>query len=164
MAKSLSRQFKDIERKINKELDKTVRNVNRRQARKPIELPVKTNYSDSGITVQNVHNDRRINIEGDVTNSQVGGHDNTLVNYSEVEVQKILEEIRTLSITMSEIDREKLVKVLEELQEKGDVSNVENQTFLEKHPLITLGIGSIISWATTAGLDKVSSVIAKVFS
>ncbi|SJN19022.1 hypothetical protein FEZ48_10340 [Marinilactibacillus psychrotolerans] len=164
MAKSLSRQFKDIERKLNKELDKTVRNVNRKQARNPIELPIQTNYSDSGITVQNVHNDHRINVEGDVTHSQVGGHDNTLVIFSDEEVQKLLEEIRTLSITMSKTDREKLVKVLEELQGKGNVSSVENQIFLEKHPLITLGIGSIVSWATTAGLDKISSIIAKVFS
>lgn len=56
LTKSLNSQFRRLSRDLKKEMDKTVKDVNRHAARNPIRLPVESDFPKSGVTVQRVDN------------------------------------------------------------------------------------------------------------
>ncbi|GAB2026137.1 hypothetical protein [Lactovum odontotermitis] len=163
MAKSLKQQFKKLERDLTKEMTKTVNNVNRKMKRNPITLPIDSKLKN-GIVVQPKHIGDNITINGNVTQSQIGGKNNDQNNTSVSEIERVLRDIRELSKTFSEEDREQLISILSEIQENEEVIQGENKSFLENHPLVKMGINAMVTFATTSGLEKLIAIIGKVFS
>ena len=162
MTKSLRGQFRDLERNLTKEMNKTVKNVNRKMARNPIKLPVESKLAEDGVTVQ--HIDNSVHISGDVTHSQIGGTGHFQINVNESNIEGILTEIKEFSKSLNEYEKETLTNVLEELQDNGEVVSNMGKAFLEKHPLISMGIVATIEWGATAGLDRLVPIIQNIFS
>lgn len=162
MGKSLKQQFRKIERNLTKEMNKTVNNVNRKMKRNPIVLPIDSELK-RGVALQPNHIGDNITIHGDVTQSQIGGNNNVQNIISASSIEGILKDIRELSKTFSEKDREQLVSVLSEIQEIGE-NTQENKNFLEKHPLVEMGINAVVTFAATFGLEALTEIIGRVFS
>lgn len=162
MAKSFKNQFRQLEKDINKEMGKVVKNTNRKLAKNPIKLPVSSDIPEDGVTVQ--HIDNSVLIEGNVSNSQIGGTGHFQVNIAADDVKAVLEDIKKISMVMDSADRDQLVLILEELQSNGNIKSKESKAFLERNPLISMGIGAIVEWTTSAGLDNLVGIIQSVFS
>ncbi len=162
MSKGLNSQFRRLGRDLKKEMDKTVKDVNRHAARNPIRLPVESGLPKSGITVQHV--DNSFQITGDVNHSQIGGTGNVQINIAESDVIGLLKGIQEYSGVLQQQDRVLLVRALEELQSQGKVQSHESKSFLEKHPLLAMGFDAVVTWTATAGLDQLVPIIQRVFS
>ena len=95
-------------------------------------------------------------------NSQVGGQNNTLnITYTDMEIEKIFENIREYSRTLDEEEKTELVTILNEVQEIGKVDN--HQTFFEKHPILAMALSATVSWGVENGIDRLVSVISNTF-
>lgn len=161
MARNMGSQFRKLERDLTKSMNKTVKNVNRKMARNPIRLPVETDLSKEGVSFQNI--DNSVYIQGDVKQSQIGGSGHIQVNVYDADVVGVLEDIRKLSKILNDDERTHLIQVLDELQNTGNIEIESNKTFLENHPLISMGIGAVIEWGTSAGLEQLTHAIQRVF-
>ena len=63
----------------------------------------------------------------------IGVQNNALnITYTEMEIERVFENIREYSRTLDEEEQTELVTILNEVQEVGKVGN--HQTFFEKHP------------------------------
>ncbi len=66
-------------------------------------------------------------------NSQIGGQNNALnITYTEMEIERVFENIREYSRILDEEEQTELVTISNEIQEVGKVDN--HQTYFEKHP------------------------------
>lgn len=95
-------------------------------------------------------------------NSQIGGQNNALnITYTEMEIERVFENIREYSRTLDEEEQTELVTILNEIQEVGKVDN--HQTFFEKHPILAMALSASVSWGVENGIDRLVSVISNTF-
>lgn len=120
------------------------------------------NKSRIKLTIQHINNS--VHISGDVTYSHIGGNNHFQINMNESDVEGILTEIKVLSKSLDEYEKKVLTNVPEELQNNRKVDSNLNKSFLEKHALISIGIGAIIEWFIIAGLDQLVKIFQNVFS
>lgn len=162
MAKSLQGQFRDIERNMVREMNKMVKRANKKI--NPIILPTQVDSSMSALNFNEYHQDNNthVSVNGDLINSQIGGQNNTLnITYTDMEIEKIFENIREYSRTLDEEEKTELVTILNEVQEIGKVDN--HQTFFEKHPILAMALSATVSWGVENGIDRLVSVISNTF-
>lgn len=162
MSKSLQSQFRDIERNMLKEMNKMVKRANKKI--NPIILPTQLDSSMSALNFNEYHQDNstHVSVNGDLISSQIGGQNNTLnITYTEMEIERIFENIREYSRTLDEEEQTELVTILNEVQELGKVFN--HQTFFEKHPILAMALSTTVSWGVENGIDRLVSVISNTF-
>lgn len=154
--------LRKMEREMSREMNKRIANVNRNL--KPIQLTAESpDNLVGGITINNVHNANDIKIGGNVLNSNVGSVEVSTSIHNGSHIQSILNEIRQLSKTIVDDDeRNELSTIINELIENGQVDD-SHKSFFEKHPLISMGVGAVVSWAAEYGLDKLAPIVKAVF-
>lgn len=162
MVKSLQSQFRDIERNMVREMNKMVKRANKKI--NPVILPTQVDSSMSALNFNEYHQDNstHVSVNGDLINSQIDGQNNTLnITYTDMEIEKIFENIREYSRTLDEEEKTELVTILNEVQEVGKVDN--HQTFFEKHPILAMALSATVSWGVENGIDRLVSVISNTF-
>ncbi|MDN3292179.1 MULTISPECIES: hypothetical protein [Streptococcus] len=162
MVKSLQSQFRDIERNMVREMNKMVKRANKKI--NPVILPTQVDSSMSALNFNEYHQDNstHVSVNGDLINSQIGGQNNTLnITYTDMEIEKIFENIKEYSRTLDEEEKTELVTILNEVQEIGKVDN--HQTFFEKHPILAMALSATVSWGVENGIDRLVSVISNTF-
>lgn len=157
--KSNLRKFeKEVSREMNKRIDKVNKNL------KPIRLTAESpNNLGSGVTINTINNANNIKITGNVHDSRIGSIENYqhLSDYKDIE--GILREIREISKTMKDrSDLDELAAVINRLERDGNIGD-NHKSFLEKHPLIAMGIGAVISWTAQNGIENLSPIMQAVF-
>ena len=162
MVKSLQSQFRDIERNMVREMNKMVKRANKKI--NPVILPTQVDSSMSALNFNEYHQDNstHVSVNGDLINSQIDGQNNTLnITYTDMEIEKIFENIREYSRTLDEEEKTELVTILNEVQEVGKVDN--HQTFFEKHPILAMALSATVSWGVENGIDRLVSVLSNTF-
>ena len=162
MVKSLQSQFRDIERNMVREMNKMVKRANKKI--NPVILPTQVDSSMSALNFNEYHQDNstHVSVNGDLINSQIDGQNNTLnITYTDMEIEKIFENIKEYSRTLDEEEKTELVTILNEVQEIGKVDN--HQTFFEKHPILAMALSATVSWGVENGIDRLVSVISNTF-
>ena len=162
MVKSLQSQFRDIERNMVREMNKMVKRANKKI--NPVILPTQVDSSMSALNFNEYHQDNstHVSVNGDLINSQIGGQNNTLnITYTDMEIEKIFENIKEYSRTLDEEEKTELVTILNEVQEIGKVDN--HQTFFEKHPILAMALSATVSWGVENGIDRLVSDISNTF-
>ncbi len=162
MAKSLKSQLRDIERNLVRETNKMVKRANKKI--KPVILPTQLDSSKTALNFNEYHQDNstHVSVNGDLINSQIGGQNNALnITYTEMEIERVFENIREYSRTLDEEEQTELVTILNEVQEVGKVGN--HQTFFEKHPILAMALSASLSWGVENGIDRLVSVISNTF-
>ena len=158
MAKSLQSQFRGIERNLVRETNKMVKRANKKI--KPVILPTQLDSSKTALNFND--NSTHVSVNGDLINSQIGGQNNALnITYTEMEIERVFENIREYSRTLDEEEQTELVTILNEVQEVGKVDN--HQTFFEKHPILAMAFSASVRWGVENGIDRLVSVISNTF-
>lgn len=162
MAKSLKSQFRDIERNLVRETNKMVKRANKKI--KPVILPTQLDSSKTALNFNEYHQDNstHVSVNGDLMNSQIGGQNNTLnITYTEMEIERLFENIREYSRTLDDGEQTELVTILNEVQEVGNIES--HQTFFEKHPILAMSFNAIVTWGVENGIDSLVDTISKIF-
>ena len=120
MVKSLQSQFRDIERNMVREMNKMVKRANKKI--NPVILPTQVDSSMSALNFNEYHQDNstHVSVNGDLINSQIGGQNNTLnITYTDMEIEKIFENIKEYSRTLDEEEKTEFTVTLKGLSDPG---------------------------------------------
>ena len=162
MSKSLHSQFKDIERNMVREMNKMVKRANKKI--NPVILPTQLDSTSSALNFNEYHQDNstHVSIGGDMMNSQIGGKNNTIIiNYADMEIEKLFENIKEYSRTLTNEGQNELVTILNNLQGVGKVEG--HQSFFDKHPILEMAFSTITAWGIENGIDSLVGIISNTF-
>lgn len=162
MAKSLQSQFRDIERNLVRETNKMVKRANKKI--NPVILPTQLDSSKSAINFNEYHQDNstHVSIGGDMMNSQIGGHNNTInIDYSDTKIEKLFENIKEYSRTLDDEEQSELITIFNVVQETGKLDN--HPSFFDKHPILEMAFSTITTWGIENGIDSLVGIISNTF-